>query len=514
MEKIVALCRRRGFIFGSSEIYGGIGGFWDYGPLGTELKRNIKDAWWRDMVRNPPPGPGGVLYQMVGLDCAIIMNPKVWEASGHVGGFSDPMVDCRECKARYRADTAWGVAPFQFDAQRTFTVEVSAIVERDLAGAEELWGVEADSEEEAIELCRAKIEKFERKYSQQGDPIAYRVAELAATNLEFLRCPNCQKAGTLTPPRAFNLMLETHVGALRDSSSLAYLRPETAQGIFVNFKNVVDTSRVKLPFGIAQIGKAFRNEINPRNYTFRSREFEQYEIEFFCHPSDAPMWYEYWRDLRYRWYVGLGLKSEKIRLREHEPDELAHYAKSCADVEYDFPFGMSELEGVANRTDFDLKAHIDKSGKDLSYFDDQRKERYVPYVIEPSGGVDRSVLAFITEAYTVDENRASPEFMNFHPRLAPVKAAVFPLVAKDGLPEIAEPIYEGIRKHYHCRYDAKQSIGRRYARMDEAGTPFCFTIDGQTKEDGTVTVRNRDDATQIRIDKSQCLEYLRDQLAL
>ncbi len=444
MEKIVALCRRRGFIFGSSEIYGGIGGFWDYGPLGTELKRNIKEAWWFDMVRNPPVGPGGVEFQMVGVDCSIIMNPKVWEASGHVGGFSDPMVDCRHCKGRFRAD--------QLDETP----------------------------------CPMKPSKM----VGQSD--------------------KCE----LTEPRAFNLMFQTYVGALQDETSIAYLRPETAQGIFVNFKNVLDTSRVKLPFGIAQMGKSFRNEINPRNYTFRSREFEQYEIEFFCHPSEADMWYEFWRDVRHRWYTDLGLESEKLRLREHVGDELAHYAKSCADVEYDFPFGLSELEGIANRTDFDLKAHIDKSGKDLSYFDDQRKERYVPYVIEPSGGIDRSVLAFITEAYSFDESRASPQFMKFHPRLAPIKAAVFPLVAKDGMPDIAEPMYREIKKRFACQYDPKQSIGKRYARMDEAGTPFCFTIDGQTKEDGTVTVRDRDDASQIRIDKSRCVEYLQDKLGL
>jgi glycyl-tRNA synthetase len=444
MDKIVALCRRRGFIFGSSEIYGGIGGFWDYGPLGTELKRNIKDAWWNDMVRNHPPGPDGRHYDMVGVDCSIIMNPKVWEASGHVGGFSDPLIDCKVCKGRFRADQL----------------------------------------EETP--CPKKPSKM---VGQHGE---------------------CD----LTQPREFNLMLKTFIGALEDSSAIAYLRPETAQGIFANFKNVIDTSRVKVPMGIAQIGKSFRNEINPRNYTFRSREFEQYEIEFFCHADEAEMWYEYWRDLRHKWYVDLGLKSDKLVLRNHEGDELAHYAKACADVEYDFPFGMSELEGIANRTNFDLQAHIDKSGKDLSYFDAERNERYVPYVIEPSGGVDRSVLAFITEAYHYDESRASKEFMKFHPRLAPVKAAVFPLVAKDGLPEIAQPIHEEVRKHYPAQYDPKQSIGKRYARMDEAGTPFCFTVDGQTKEDGTVTVRNRDDASQTRIDKSRCLEYLQDQLRI
>ncbi len=507
MDKIAALCKRRGFIYRSSDIYGGIGGFWDYGPLGTELKRNIKDVWWNDMVRNHPPGPNGAEYHMVGVDCSIIMNPKVWEASGHVGGFSDPMQTCKQCKKHLRADqvadalaeSAWLNALGRYLADRQQeqpATEHSVQVEQWLRKkgkklAPGLVGREIDAELIALALAGAP---------NPGEQVS-RLQK---------HCPNC--GGELTEPREFNLMFETWVGAMQDSSNKAYLRPETAQGIFVNFGNVLDSTRVKLPLGIAQIGKSFRNEINPRNYTFRSREFEQYEIEFFCHPSEAAMWYEYWRDLRYQWYIGLGLKSEKLRLREHEADEMAHYAESCADVEYDFPFGLSELEGIANRTDYDLKAHIDKSGKDLSYFDDQRKERYVPYVIEPSGGVDRSVLAMITEAYSYDESRASKEFMKFHPRLAPVKAAVFPLVAKDGMPEIAEPIHSELRKVYPCQYDAKQSIGKRYARMDEAGTPFCFTIDGQTKEDGTVTVRDRDDASQIRIDKSRCLEYLRDKL--
>jgi len=510
MDKIVALCRRRGFIFGSSEIYGGIGGFWDYGPLGTELKRNVKDAWWHDMVRNPPPGPDARTYQMVGLDCSIIMNPKVWEASGHIGGFSDPMVDCRETKARHRADQLRCYRVRQVvdeeEEQREHVGFVAFLDERDF---EQLF-VDRKHHKRFFRLLEAAFSKKDLELEFTPDPIPFTALkdyERAAT-----LGPGASEVGTLTEPRAFNLMFQTYVGALQDASAIAYLRPETAQGIFVNFRNVLDTSRVKLPLGIAQIGKSFRNEINPRNYTFRSREFEQYEIEFFCHPSEADLWYEFWRDLRHQWYVGLGLQSEKLRLRNHDPDEMAHYAKGCADVEYDFPFGMSELEGIANRTDFDLKAHIDKSGKDLTYFDPERKERFVPYVIEPSGGVDRSVLAFITEAYTVDENRASPEFMKFHPRLAPIKAAVFPLVAKDGLPDIAQPIHDDVRKHYPCQYDAKQSIGKRYARMDEAGTPFCFTIDGQTKEDGTVTVRNRDDAAQIRIDKTRCLQYLQDKL--
>ncbi len=549
MERIVALCKRRGFIFQSSEIYGGIGGFWDYGPLGTELKRNIKDAWWNDMVRNPPPGPGGVEYQMVGLDCSIIMNPKVWEASGHIGGFSDPMVDCKECKGRFRADQVWVVGFVNWPEwcehfQKHQGDEVEGddgilAIKADECGWSDLPPEQQDKFLSILRVMDYRAQKYPpvipKSITASSRDEAADSAELSARERKELRnptsidaiclsdykgefgpaeCPECRKKNCLTEPREFNLMFQTYVGALQDAANVAYLRPETAQGIFVNFKNVMDSTRVKVPFGIAQIGKAFRNEINPRNYTFRSREFEQYEIEFFCHPSEADEWYRFWRDLRHQWYVGLGLKSERLRLRDHEAEELAHYAKSCADVEYEFPFGMSELEVIANRTDFDLKAHIKHSGKDLTYFDVQRKERFTPYVIEPSGGVDRSVLAFITEAYSYDESRASPEFMCFHPRLAPIKAAVFPLVAKDGMPEIAEPIYREIKQHYPCQYDAKQSIGRRYARMDEAGTPFCFTIDGQSKEDGTVTVRDRDDASQIRIPKEGIGKYLRDKLGV
>jgi len=500
MEKIVALCRRRGFIFGSSEIYGGIGGFWDYGPLGTELKRNIKDAWWFDMVQNPPPGPNGTEYQMVGVDCSIIMNPKVWEASGHVGGFSDPMVDCKETKSRYRAD------------------QLSVIQGRDADG--QMFAFTSD-DEESEDKARKKAAKY-FKVSVEELSSATSVVPLDSIDVAaFARIlgPDAKEVGTLTVPRAFNLMFETYVGALQDSTSKAYLRPETAQGIFANFKNVMDSTRVKIPFGIAQIGKAFRNEINPRNYTFRSREFEQMEIEFFCKPDTSMMWYEFWRDTRLAWYESLGIKSDKLRPRQQGEDELAHYSDACTDIEYLFPFSeeTQELEGVAHRGSFDLNAHGRASkGKEDAFavIDDATKERFVPHVIEPSAGVDRFTLAAITEAYSFDENRASPEFMKFHPRLAPIKAAVFPLVAKDGMPEIAEPIFRDIKKRMPCQYDAKQSIGKRYARMDEAGTPFCFTIDGQTKDDGTVTVRHRDDASQERIDKSRCVEYLQDKLGL
>ncbi len=446
MEKIVALCKRRGFIFQSSEIYGGINGFWDYGPLGVELKRNIKDAWWQDMVRNPPIGPDGKEVAMVGVDCSIIMNPKVWVASGHATGFADPMVDCKTdgCKGRFRADQI-------ADAQ-----------------------------------CPLKPSK----------------------------CPGQHDKCQLTEARQFNLMFESFAGAIQDEANKVWLRPETAQGIFANFKNVCDSTRVKIPFGIAQVGKAFRNEINPRNYTFRSREFEQMEIEFFCHDKDSLKWWEWWRDVRINWYKSLGLAGENLKPRNQDDKELAHYSKACTDIEYYFPFAdePQELEGVAHRGCFDLTQHQQHSGKDLSYFDDESKERFTPTVIEPSAGADRSTLAFICEAYTVDETRPSPELMKFHPRLAPIKAAVFPLVNKDGLPEIAEPIFREIKRHWPAQYDGKQSIGKRYARMDEAGTPYCFTIDGQTKDDGTVTVRDRDTGGQERIDKSRVVDYLREKL--
>ena len=447
MEKIVALCKRRGFIFQSSEIYGGINGFWDYGPLGVELKRNIKDAWWLDMVRNPPIGPDGKEVSMVGVDCAIIMNPKVWVASGHATGFADPMIDCKTegCKGRFRADQI------------------------------------AESQ------CPLKPSK----------------------------CPGQHDKCQLTEARQFNLMFESFAGAIQDEANKVWLRPETAQGIFANFKNVCDSTRVKIPFGIAQVGKAFRNEINPRNYTFRSRELEQMEIEFFCHDKDAMKWWEWWRDVRINWYKSLGLAGENLKPRNQEAKELAHYSKACTDIEYFFPFAdePQELEGVAHRGCFDLTQHQQHSGKDLTYFDDEAKERFLPTVIEPSAGADRSTLAFICEAYTVDESRPSPELMKFHPRLAPIKAAIFPLVNKDGLPEIAEPIFREVKKHWPAQYDPKASIGKRYARMDEAGTPYCFTIDGQTKEDGTVTVRDRDSGSQQRISKDGVGNYLRNKLS-
>ncbi len=413
MEKVVNLSKRRGFVFPSSEIYGGLGSCWDYGPLGVELKRNVKEAWWRSVVSSRP--------DVVGLDCSILMHPDVWVASGHVDNFSDPLVDCKECKARFRADQLEGGA-----------------------------------------------------------------------------CPDC--GGALTEARQFNLMFKTHMGPVEDTASQVYMRPETAQGIFVNFINVVNSARMRPPFGIGQIGKAFRNEITPGNFLFRTREFEQMELEFFVPPGTDDAWYEYWQERRMAWYIDYGIKPARLRLRAHGGDELAHYAKGCSDVEYEFPIGWQELEGIANRTDFDLKAHIERSGKDLSFFDDQTKNRYVPYVIEPSAGADRSTLAFLVDAYDEDgpeDDRRS--VLRLHPALAPIKVAVFPLMRKAGLPEKAMEIVEMLRPYCAAAYDQAGSIGRRYRRQDEAGTPLGVTVDYDSLEDDTVTLRDRDTMEQERI---------------
>ena len=494
MEKLVSLSKRRGFIFQSSEIYGGLNGCWDYGPLGVELKRNVKDLWWKNMVTSRD--------DMVGLDAAVIMNPRVWEASGHVGGFADPMVDCKECKGRFRADQLYyAIRQGQRHDGQDVSIAFAAI---------------ADKPEDALAAMELQLKKKGRKikkWTTDLEPVLYDNQQN-----DQAPCPACGEQECLTAPRAFNLMLKTYMGALEDTSSVAYLRPETAQGIFCNFKNVLDTQRLKLPFGIAQIGKAFRNEINPRNYTFRSREFEQMEIEFFCHPSQADEWYQYWRKARFEWYINLGLNSQRLHLRDHDKDELAHYAAGCADVEYAFPFGVSELEGIANRTDFDLKQHQEHSGKDLTYFDDQTKERFLPYVIEPSAGVDRSVLAFLCEAYTEDEapdDKGNPQkrvLMKLHPKLAPIKAAVFPLVKKDGMPEVAHKIYDDLKNRWNVFYDEKGAVGRRYRRQDEAGTPFCITVDGQTIEDQTVTIRDRDSLRQDRVAVDKITDYLSEHL--
>ncbi len=502
MEKLVALCKRRGFIFQSSEIYGGINGFWDYGPLGVELKRNIKNAWWEDVVRKRD--------DIVGLDCSIIMNPKVWEASGHLGGFSDPMVDCKESKKRYRADQllviyAWDVSPGEEGNSRA--EYHFAFVEND-----------QDSYDGAIRKIRKQAKRLGVNPVSNPPVLPFMSGEFQGRE-ELIVGPDTNTPGTLTEPKAFNLMFKSYAGASEDSSSEVYLRPETAQGIFCNWKNVLDTSRMKLPFGIAQIGKAFRNEINPRNFTFRSREFEQMETQFFCRESEAPEWFVHWRDARFQWYIDHGLQSARLRLRNHETDELAHYAKVATDIEYHFPFGISELEGIHNRADFDLLQHQKYAGKDMTYYDDQTKERFIPHVVEFSGGVDRATLAFLCEAYTEDEapdekgKMQSRTVMKLHPRLAPIKLAVFPLVKKDGMPEIAREIHQDARAAGLASfYDEKGAVGRRYRRQDEAGTPFCVTVDGQTLKDKTVTIRDRDTLHQDRISLQEVVSYVRERI--
>ena len=503
MEKLVALCKRRGFIFQSSEIYGGLNGFWDYGPLGVELKRNLKEAWWHDIVRAPAFGIDGNLIEMVGVDCSIIMNPKAWVASGHVGGFSDPMVDCKETKNRYRAD-------------HLLCAEVVAMQQKEPRSLGWLAVLDGD---DALAVWTKRAEKFVKK--KGGGELLPPAAllpyvELSPALQKDVIGPDAEQAGTLTEPRQFNLMFKTFVGALEDPTAIAYLRPETAQGIFVNFRNVIDTSRVKVPFGIAQIGKAFRNEVTPRNYIFRSREFEQMEIEFFVPPKDAAAWYAFWRKQRYEWWQSIGISSHNLRLREQTKEELAHYAKEGAgssDVEYRFPFtdpGFGELEGIAHRTDYDLRQHAEHSGQDdrFKYYDQENNERYFPHIIEPSAGANGGVLALLCEAYTDDPGRPSGVVMKFHPRMAPIKAGIFPLVDKDGMSEIARNLYIELRKKWNVQLDVKQTIGKRYARMDEAGTPYCFTIDTQTLSDQTVTVRHRDTLQQERLPIAQVAKFL------
>jgi glycyl-tRNA synthetase len=420
-DVIVSLAKRRGFVFPSSEIYGGMAGFWDYGPLGVELKSNIKAAWWRHMVT--------LRDDVVGIDAAIIMNPRVWEASGHVAGFSDPMVDCRTCKLRFRVD--------------------------DL----------------------------------KGPP-----SEIA--------CPNCGSKGSLTEPRQFNLMFATHVGPVADSASVAYLRPETAQAMFVQFENVATTTRKKLPFGIAQIGRSFRNEITPGNFIFRDRELEQMEMEFFVHPRDEDTWFAHWVDARHRWWTDvLGISSERLRLRPHEADELSHYSKQTTDIEYQFPIGWSELEGIADRTDFDLKAHAAASGKKLEVFDEASSEHVVPYVIEPAMGVDRAVLTVLVDGYTEEQVGAEKRVvLRIRPELAPIKAAVLPLLRnRPELVERARRLTADLKQLVTATYDDTASIGKLYRRQDEIGTPFCVTVDVDSLDDGAATIRDRDSMTQERV---------------
>ena len=501
MEELVALCKRRGFVYPASEIYGGINGFWDYGPLGTALKNNIRDWWWHQTVTCPPIGPDGDPLQIVGLDSSIIQNPKTWEASGHVGGFSDPMVDDRDTKHRFRADHVLVLRP-------------------------------TSGEGHAYAYLEGERDAAEKKISKAGqDPAAFEQVALLDLELDAygnIVAPEAKKPGSLTEPREFNLMFMTYVGALASEDNKAYLRPETAQGIFLNYRNVVDTMRVKMPFGIAQIGKSFRNEVTPRNFIFRSREFEQMEMEWFCAPDDAPKWYDFWKHERMRWWESLGIHTKNLRFRDHDDDELAHYSKMCVDVEYRYPFsgdGFGELEGVAHRGCFDLTQHQEHSKTKMEYFDQERqlalkeagappeevkaKSKYIPNVIEPASGLTRAVLVLLCEAFTpTPDRKGSSYIMSFKPKFAPVKAGIFPLVNKDGMPETARNLYLGLREKFTCEYDAKQTIGKRYARMDEIGTPYCIAIDGDTKDNGTVTVRHRDTTEQQTINLDQVDTFL------
>ena len=433
MDKIVSLCKRRGMIFQSSEIYGGLNSCWDYGPLGTELKNAVRSFWWREMTQLHP--------EIVGLDASILMHPKVWEASGHVEGFTDSLVDCKDCKRRFREDD---------------------------------------------------------------------LPEASRTNRT---CPEC--GGELTGMRKFNLMFRTFMGALEDAASTVYLRPETAQGIFVNYLTVMNASRLKPPFGIAQTGKAFRNEITPGNFIFRTREFEQMEMQFFVHPNDAEEWFVKWRDERMDYYIRLGIRREKLRFYEHPEDKLAHYAVRAVDIEYEFPWGWGELEGIHNRTDYDIRRHQEYSGRDMTYFDESSRERYLPYIIETSAGLNRTVLVALLDAYAEEEVAGEQRVvLKLSPHIAPMQVGIFPLVKKGGLAEIARDIEARLRPYYRVFYDEKGAIGRRYRRQDEVGTPFCVTVDFQTKEDDTVTIRERDSLAQERHKIPQLREVLWDKIEL
>ena len=438
MEKLVSLAKRRGFVFQSSEIYGGLGSVWDYGPLGVELKKNLKERWWRSMVHERE--------DIEGLDAAILMHPKVWEASGHIAGFTDPLVDCKHCKNRFRADDP-------------------------------------------------------RIKGTPGQPDA--------------QCPVCGSRGTLTAPRLFNLMFKTFMGPVEEAAAVVYLRPETAQGIYVNYLNVLQASRQKIPFGIAQVRKAFRNEITPGNFTFRTREFEQMEMQFFVKPGTDGEWFEFWKAQRMEWHYGLGIRREKLRFHQHTKEELAHYAKDAYDLEYEFPFGWHEFEGVHNRSDFDLSRHQQFSGKKLEYLDPATKERFIPYVVETSVGADRTALVVMCDAYREETVEGETRVvMGFNPAIAPLKAAVFPLVNKDGMPELARRIFDDLRRHFNVFYDDSGSIGRRYRRQDEAGTPYGITVDGQSVGDGTVTVRDRDTLLQERVAGDRLVSHLGDKLKM
>jgi glycyl-tRNA synthetase len=493
MEAITGLAKRRGFIYQSSEIYGGLNGFFDYGPLGAELKRNIRDAWWKDMVHRRD--------DIVGIETSIIMHPKVWEASGHVGGFSDPMVDCRESKQRYRADQLF-FAPVVVTAEDGSTSTVGYVSA-------------LESDDTAADL-QSRAEELKRKGGIRGQLQPIEPRDMTAAKPEeipLIPSPATGKAGSLTPPRDFNLMFETHVGALRDESAIAYLRPETAQGMFVDFKNVVDTTRVKLPFGIAQIGKSFRNEITPRNYIFRSREFEQMEMEYFIHPdADWAACHKEWIQWCWNWLVSIGISADFLSLHDHPKHKLAFYSRGTTDIMFRYPFGVQELWGIAARSDYDLTQHQKMSGKSLEFFDEASKRKFLPHVIEPAVGVDRILLAVLCSAYSeevVDGEKRT--VLRLHPRLAPYKVAILPLVKnKPELVAKAESLYRAVKRRHNAFYDESGAIGRRYRRQDEIGTPWCVTVDFETLENGTFTLRERDSMIQRRLSEAELLSLLAD----
>lgn len=467
LDTIISLAKRRGFVFQSSEIYGGLNGFWDYGPLGVELLNNIKQAWWKEMTYRD---------DIVGIDAAIIMHPKTWVASGHVAQFSDPMIDSKTSKARYRADNL--IEEFIQKLRTKNKIDLAQEIEN-------------------------KLNKCQENEDYYKIIIDYSIPDPVSGSTDW------------TEVRNFNLMFKTFVGPVEDESGIVFLRPESAQGIFVNFKNVMDTARLKPPFGIAQIGKAFRNEINTKNFLFRTREFEQMEMQYFIKPGSELQWFDYWKEQRWNWYIKMGLKPEKLKWKNHE--KLAHYANNAVDIEYEFPFGFGEIEGIHSRTNFDLTNHQTHSGKKMEYVDTVNQDRYIPYVIETSGGVSRTFMAFLCNAYdeekiVEDGKEDTRVVMRFNPALAPITLAVFPLVNKDGMPEYAHKIYKDMQKHFRVQYDISGAIGRRYRRQDEIGTPFCVTVDGQTLSDNTVTIRNRDSMLQDRIDVSQIRNYIQDRI--
>jgi glycyl-tRNA synthetase len=462
MDKVVSLCKRRGFVYPSSEIYGGLGSTWDYGPLGVALKNNIAAFWWREMTQ--------LHENIVGLDAAILMHPRVWEASGHVAGFVDPLVDCKQCKARFKA--------------------------QDLV---KQWR----TKKKLADLCPVEIPE-----GGEGD-----LSYLKQVRWSDASCPNCGTKSTLTEPRLFNLMLKTFLGPVEEAAAVVYLRPETAQGIYVNYLNVINTSRVKIPFGIAQIGKAFRNEITPGNFIFRTREFEQMEMQFFVKPGTDPEWLTNWRDKRFEYYLKLGIRREKLRLHKHTQQELAHYAADAYDIEYEFPFGWQELEGIHNRTEFDLKRHTEYSGRDLSYYEEETKERYVPYIVETSAGLNRTLLVCLLDAYAEDTQEGElRNVLRLSPQIAPIKVGVFSLLKRDGMPEYADQIADDLRKICPVFTDHQGSIGRRYRRMDEIGTPWGITVDHQTLQDHTVTLRDRDSLEQVRLPVEALVSDIRRRL--